>query len=108
MEVLCIDGAFPPDFVEFYRAYGVVTPVEGKVYNVRDVITHTVGAGSGQIGLLLEELKNPPVPIEVPPLGKTEREPTWNVKRFVHLDRSPITAEEVKEWARTTIHRLVG
>lgn len=99
-EIICTDGKFPPDFIEFYAQYGVVTPSEGTLYSVREVIRHGMGVNAGQLGLLLNELKNPPVPIEVQPLGKTKREPTWSIKRFSHLDGSALTAEEVKEWDR--------
>lgn len=97
-EILCIDGRFPPDFIEFYRQYGVVTPSEGKIYSVREIVKHALKGG--EIGLLLNEIKNPEVPITIAPLGKTKREPTWSIKRFAHLNSTPLTSEEVKEWDR--------
>lgn len=99
-EIICTDGSFPPDYVEFYRMHNVVTPIQEKLYHIREVVIHTMGANAGQVGILLEELVNPPVPIEIAPLGKSKREPTWNIKRFAHLNGSILTAEEVKEMAR--------
>ena len=51
--------------------------------------------------MLLNELLNPDVPI-IHPIGKAEgmAEPSWNLKRFVNLDQSEISEEEVREFKR--------
>lgn len=95
-QIICIDDQFAPDFLAFYAQYGVVHPKEGKIYTPREVVKHS----TGNIGLLLEELRNPEVPIIHPVLGSVMREPTWKISRFAHLNGTPLTKEEVKKWDR--------
>lgn len=94
--VLCCDDKFPPEFIELYKKYGVVTPKEGKLYTFRKIIKTLNGTG-----VLLNELLNPDVPI-IHPMGKTTgtAEPSWSIKRFVNLDQSEITEKEVREAIR--------
>ena len=47
----------------------------------------------GKVGLLLEELVNPKVPIDHPILGKIMYEPNWDIERFRTLSQQPITKE---------------
>jgi len=98
METICIDGSFTADTLEFYKKYGVSVPQQDKIYNFRDVINHASKTAGGEtIGVLLEEIINPNVPIYTPILGETWREPTFSIKRFAKLDGSEITKEEIKE-----------
>ncbi len=80
-EIICIDGTFTPDVLEFYRIHGIITPVKDKIYTIRETTRHTTGA----IGILLTEIINPEVPIKHPILGTIMMEPTWARKRFATL-----------------------
>jgi len=94
--VLCCNDIFLPEFIELYEKFGVVTPKEGKLYTFRKIIKTLNGTG-----VLLNELLNPDVPI-IHPIGKTTgmAEPSFSIKRFVNLDQSEITEEEVREAIR--------
>jgi hypothetical protein len=93
MEVLCVDGKFSLDQLQFYAKHGVATPQAEKLYSIRSVIKNS----NGQVGVLLEELKNPPIPFKHPILGITQNEPNWALTRFRKLDGSPVSKEEVEE-----------
>lgn len=94
MEILCVDDKFPKDYLEFYAKYGVVTPTEGTMYTIREVVNM---ASIGAKGLLLEELKNPKVPMIHPIMGETMYEPNWHVNRFTTLLGDLINVREVEK-----------
>jgi len=94
MDILCINDKFSTDVLEFYKVHKVVTPKKDSFYVIRNTIRHT----TGEIGILLEEIINPKVPVKHPILGVTQMEPSWNSNRFVHLDGTPILEEELKEY----------
>lgn len=97
MEVLCIDGNFSKETLEFYKIYGVITPIQDKIYNIREVINHASKPSGGEtIGVRLEEIINPKVPIETSLLGKTMIEPSFALYRFRRLDGSILTKKEVE------------
>ncbi len=52
MEIICTDGKFSPEAIETYKKYGVSTPQQDKMYNIREVVKNT----AGERGLLLEEI----------------------------------------------------
>lgn len=95
-QILCCNDKFPPEFIELYKKYGVVTPTEGKLYTIRKIIKTLKG-----IGILLNELHNPDVPI-IHPFGRIKgtAEPSWGLFRFVNLDQSEITEEEALQLLR--------
>lgn len=99
-QILCIDGMFTPDQLAFWAKYGVKHPIEDKIYSVREVIYRN---SNGDSGFLLNEINNPTVPIEHPILGVTQIEPYWHIRRFAHLDQTPLSIEEVKEWDRQKV-----
>lgn len=90
MEVVCVNSNFPPEWLEIYKKNGVRIPILNTIYTLRELITHT----TGEKGVLLNEIINPPIEINHPILGKTFREVTWNVKRFTTLLGEPISLEE--------------
>lgn len=92
MELLCVDDKFSADILEFYRIHGVVTPKERKIYTLRDYIKHT----NGSIGILLQEIINPKVPIKHPILGTINMEPTWALRRFCTLDGTTLEESMLK------------
>jgi hypothetical protein len=88
MDIICIDDKFAPEILEFYRIHGVVTPKKDSIYTIRDKIRHF----TGDVGLLLDQIVNPPVPVQTP-FGVMNREVTWNIKRFTTLNGSKISEE---------------
>lgn len=96
MDIICINGSFDNDTLAIYKKYGVTTPEQEKLYNIRGVYRHT----TGKVGILLEEIMNPTVPFQHPVLGKKWMEPTWNIERFRHLDSTPILDEELTIFER--------
>lgn len=93
-QVICINDVFPVEWLKIYRENNVTTPIEGTIYTVREMITHT----TGKVGVLLNEIVNPPVEINHPVLGKSYREVTWNLERFRTLMGHPPKKEEIQEF----------
>lgn len=93
MEVICIDGNFSAEQLDFYNAHGVVVPKKDSLYNIRNVIKNS----SGGVGLLLEELVNPLIPIKHSILGISNMEPNWNINRFRKLSGEDVLYDEVVE-----------
>lgn len=90
MEIICINDNFPNDYLEFYKKFGVEIPKKNNIYTIRDKITHI----TGDIGLLLNEIINPLVPINTS-FGVMNREVTWNINRFTTLMGLELTKEIV-------------
>jgi len=89
-KVVCVNDAFPPIVKAIYKAL----PVKGKTYTIREVFLgreKVLRSGdSATVGLLLEELLNPP-----DPLHKGQQELGFNSERFAPLEEvPPETAEE--------------
>ena len=100
-ELICVNGDFPLDAKVFYLKHGVKTPKEGELYTVREIINHATKPGDGhKIGILLQEIRNPKVPVDNPILGSVASEPSWSSKRFSHLNGYVINERElIKEYA---------
>lgn len=98
-EVLCINGTFAADVLEFYAVHGVQIPEKDKIYTVRNVIRHT----NFKTGFLLNEIQNPEVPIGTA-FGLISREPTFDIKRFTTLLGDQLEEKElIKEFAEVTL-----
>lgn len=100
MEVICVDGSFPADYLEFYKEHGIITPKEGSLYGIREVVKNMGKMDStANVGFLLEELVNPKIPQmhSVLGVGGVTIEPNWAVRRFRNLDMSEISMEQVRE-----------
>ncbi len=93
MEVICIDGTFSQEQLNFFRLYGIALPQEGSLYSIRDVVQHT----TGDVGVRLEEIVNPVTPCSHPVLGAVFLEPTFNIKRFSTLLGEKISESAVRE-----------
>jgi len=94
-EIICIDDVFSDKVMKIYKKYGVSIPKLNSVYSPRKIIRHT----NGEIGVLLEGLVNPEIPLDEMGIQWFKMEPTWNLrKRFRTLDDKEITEEMVKEW----------
>jgi hypothetical protein len=89
-KVVCINDTFPPIIRALYKQL----PVKGDVYTVREVFLGREkivrGGDTATVGLLLEELKNPPDPFHQ---GKQEL--GFSSERFAPLEELP--AEEQEE-----------
>lgn len=92
-EIICIDGSFTLDKLEFYKLHGVSVPQQDILYTIRAVINNS----NGKKGILLEEIKNPTIPFKHHILGITHNEPNWDINRFRNLDQSIITKEQLNE-----------
>jgi hypothetical protein len=92
--VVCINDAFN----EFVRAVYRQLPEKGKTYTVREVFLGRErivrGGDSATVGLLLEELHNPPDPFHV---GKEEL--GFSSERFAPLEELPPEEEQAAEEA---------
>jgi hypothetical protein len=87
---VCVNATFPPIILALYKQL----PVKGDVYTIREVFLGREkivrGGDSATVGLLLEELKNPPDPFHQ---GKQEL--GFSSERFAPLEELP--AEEAEE-----------
>lgn len=95
-QVICINANFPSDTLAFWKIHSVQYPQQDKIYSIRDVVRHS----NGDVGLWLTEIINPTVPIKHPVLGIIQMEPTFSIKRFAHLDSSPLTWGELREMVK--------
>lgn len=95
MEIICVNGSFPPDYIAFYEQFGVKTPIQDSLYTIRSVRKDYIG---GKTGVLLEELVNPEVPIKHDILSQIKMEPTWDLLRFRHLNGDLINRTEIQEF----------
>lgn len=91
MEIICVDGKFSADFLDFYTKNGVSVPLEGNIYNPRNVNKNS----NGDYEILLVEIVNPEVKIQHKILGAVYKEPAWKLSRFAKIDGSQISLEEI-------------
>lgn len=89
-KVVCVNDTFTPVILALYKQL----PVKGNVYTIREVFLGREkivrGGDSATVGLLLEELKNPPDPFHQ---GKQEL--GFSSERFAPLEELP--NEEVEQ-----------
>jgi len=94
-EVICTDGKFSPQQMELFSRYGVQVPVVDQLYTIRDVIKPSGKAG---VGVLLEEIVNPKIPLAHPILGGTVMmEVNWLITRFSTLSGDTLTREMIEQ-----------
>jgi hypothetical protein len=91
MDVICINGHFSYEVLVFYKQYGVQVPIQDKIYYIRGV-EHV----RGKVGIFLEEIKNPDVPIQSVLSGIIYKEPSFNSSRFTTLLGGPIKLKELE------------
>src|SRR5471032_2885791 len=92
-KVVCINDTFP----EIIRALYQELPVKDDIYTIREVFLGREkivrGGDTATVGLLLEELKNPPDPFH-----QGEQELGFSSERFAPLEELPdekVAEEEV-------------
>lgn len=93
-EIICVNGVFSPEQLEFWLKYKVIHPLQDGLYTIRELIYRN---SEGNSGFLLNEINNPKIPIKHPILGVTMIEPYWDIKRFRRLDGTSFSKEDVKE-----------
>ena len=99
MEVICINDNYPIEILKFWEEHGVSHPLLGKIYTIRESIRHF----DSTVGVRLEEIENPTVPINHPILGKIMFEPTFALNRFAKLNGNIVSQKEVKEIVKVKI-----
>ena len=91
-KVVCIND----EFTQFIRAIYKALPVKGETYTIREVFLGrervVKGGDSATVGLLLEELKNPPDPFHA-----GQQELGFSSERFAPLEEVPAEEEEEAE-----------
>lgn len=104
MEVLCHNGKFSPQVLEFYKLNGISYPTEGKIYGIREV-RREYGKVDNEdnVGILLDEILNPKVDTYHPVLGTIKIEPSFSIKRFSTLHGDAITKETLSEIIKQSI-----
>ena len=89
-KVVCINDTFTPVILTIYKQL----PKKGEVYTIREVFLGrekiVKGGDSATVGLLLEELRNPPDPFH-----QGREELGFSSERFAPLEELP--PEEVEE-----------
>jgi hypothetical protein len=88
-KVVCVNDSFP----DIVRAIYKELPVKDNIYTIREVFLGrekiVKGGDSATVGLLLEELTNPPDPFH-----KGEQELGFSSERFAPLNEVPDEQEE--------------
>jgi hypothetical protein len=88
-KVVCVNDSFP----EIVRAIYKELPVKDNIYTIREVFLGrekvVKGGDTATVGLLLEELHNPPDPFH-----KGEQELGFSSERFAPLEELPDESEE--------------
>ncbi|MEO5960748.1 MAG: hypothetical protein ABIZ49_01540 [Opitutaceae bacterium] len=91
-KVICINDTFSPTIRALYKQL----PVKDNIYTVREVFLGREkivrGGESATVGLLLQELKNPPDPFH-----QGEQELGFSSERFAPLNELPDEEAAVEE-----------
>jgi hypothetical protein len=97
-KVVCINDTFPQIILALYKQL----PVKGKVYTVREVFLGREkivrGGDTATVGLLLEELKNPPDPFH-----QGQQELGFSSERFAPLEELPDEEAEAESVGTGTL-----
>ena len=91
-KVVCINDTFTPTIRALYKQL----PVKDNIYTIREVFLGrekiVKGGDTATVGLLLEELKNPPDPFH-----QGEQELGFSSERFAPLNEVPPEEEAVED-----------
>ena len=91
-KVVCINDTFPPYVFALYKQL----PKKGDTYTVREVFLGrekmVKSSESATVGLLLEEIKNPPDPFH-----QGQQELGFSSERFAPLEELPDEEEEEEQ-----------
>ena len=92
-DLICVDATFTPKQLEFWKLHGVVHPELNKIYQIREVVRHA----NSRVGVRLEGLNNPKIPVKHTVLSKVMLEPSWKLQRFRTLQGNIINEKEILE-----------
>lgn len=92
MDTICVNDSYPNDTLKFWKEHGVVFPELNHIDQIREVVKHS----NGSIGLRLEGIKNPDIPIVHPILNTVMMEVSFSIKRFRTLQGNEINYEQIK------------
>lgn len=96
MDIICSDGKFSAEVLDFYAKNGISYPLQDKMYTLREARREYGKVDSlDNLGFLLEEIKNPKVDCYHAILGNVKIEPSFSAKRFTNLMGLPLNREEV-------------
>ena len=93
MDLICINDIYPLETLKFWEEYGVNYPIKDKIYSLRTSQRHT----NGRIGIRVNEIINPAIPVKHPILTQITVEPTFNISRFATLTGEILTKEMVEQ-----------
>ena len=93
MDLICRNDTYSPDTLEFWAKNGVNYPIKDKLYSLRNSQRHT----NGKIGIRVNEIINPAIPVKHPILTQITVEPTFNISRFATLTGETLTKEMVEQ-----------
>lgn len=90
--VICTNGKFSDQQLAWFAENKIKFPLEGKIYTIRGVVTHSSFENRNMTGLRLNEINNPKVKIFL----ELEIEPTFSISRFSTLLGLPLKKEEIE------------
>lgn len=93
MNVICTNDTYPSQILEKWHQYGVSYPIKDKIYTIRTCQRHS----NGKIGIRVEEIINPSIPVKHYILGQIIIEPTFDISRFASLSGEVLTNEVLEQ-----------
>jgi hypothetical protein len=93
MDLICTNDTYSPDTLEFWAKRGVNYPIKDKIYSLRNSQRHT----NGKIGIRVNEIINPAIPVKHSILTQITVEPTFNISRFALLSGETLTKEMIEQ-----------
>jgi len=93
MDLICINDTYSSDTLEVWAKNGVWYPWKDRMYSLRNSQRHT----NGKIGIRVNEIINPAIPVKHNILTQIIVEPTFNISRFALLTGETLTKEMVKQ-----------
>jgi hypothetical protein len=93
MDLICINDIYLLETLKFWEEYGVNYPIKDKIYSLRTSQRHT----NGRIGIRVNEIINPTIPIKHSVLTQIIIEPTFNINRFALLSGEILTKEIIEQ-----------
>lgn len=100
MEIVCVNSTYSAEQIMLFKKYSIQIPELNGVYTIRELIKPS---GKEGIGVLLEEIVNPKIPLKHPILGRyVLMEINWNINRFSTLSGEPLSREDIESIKQET------
>jgi hypothetical protein len=93
MDLICINDTYSSYTLEFWAKNGVWYPWKDRMYSLRNCQRHT----NGKIGIRVNEIINPAIPVKHNILTQITVEPTFNISRFALLTGETLTKEIIEQ-----------